>query len=139
MNAFDPEEWLEVAEVCCDRIPGVDGEALLRTALNRAYYAALLAMRERIEQVHGAGVVPRARTHAAILKAVKSGGGRFSRIFYALQRLRELREGADYVLRSPPLVWSTVHSQVVNSRSLIRKDIKALPDADIRRLKIPRS
>ena len=35
---FDPEAWLEVAEVCCDTIPGVDGEALLRTSLNRAYY-----------------------------------------------------------------------------------------------------
>jgi hypothetical protein len=49
MTDFDAEEWLEVAEVCCDRIAGVNQEALLRTALNRAYYAALLSVKRRIE------------------------------------------------------------------------------------------
>jgi hypothetical protein len=137
MNTFDPEEWVEVAELCCDQIPGIEAEALLRTALNRAYYAALLSMRQRIERVHGVGAVPRVRTHAAILQAVKSGGTRFARIHYLLQRLRTLREGADYVLRSEPLDWSTVHSQVSSTRDLIRRHIKTLPDAELRTLVLP--
>ena len=138
MNTFDPEEWVEVAELCCDNIPGIGGEALLRTALNRAYYAALLSMRQRIEQVHGVGSVPRVRTHAAILQAVKSGGIRFAHIHYVLQRLRTLREGADYVIGSEPLVWSAVHSHVSSTRDLIRRHIKALPDTEFRRLVLPR-
>lgn len=139
MTTFDPEEWVEVAELCCDNVPGIAGEALLRTALNRAYYAALLSIRERIEREHGVGAVPRVRTHAAILQAVKSGGPRFARINYVLQRLRTLREGADYVLRSEPLHWDIVHSQVRFSRDLIRRDIKALPDAEFRRLNVRRT
>jgi len=111
---------------------------LLRTALNRAYYAALLSTRERIERVQGARAVPRTQTHAAILQAVKSGGTRFARINYVLQRLRALREGADYVLRSEPLMWNTVHSFVRLSRDLIRSHIKALPDAEFRKLVLPR-
>jgi hypothetical protein len=59
MNAFDPEEWVEVAELCCDNIPVSTERPLLRTALNRAYYAPLLSIRERIEREHGVGAVPR--------------------------------------------------------------------------------
>jgi hypothetical protein len=73
MATFDPEEWVEVGEMCCDRIPGISGEALLRTALNRAYYAVLMCVKQRIEQAHGKGAVPRFQTHAAILRAVHSG------------------------------------------------------------------
>jgi hypothetical protein len=41
--SFNPERWLQVAEVCRINIPQVDSEALLRTASNRAYYAALMS------------------------------------------------------------------------------------------------
>jgi len=138
MTSFDAEDWLEVAEVCCDRIPGVDQEALLRTALNRAYYAALLCVKWRIEGVHGRGAVPRSRTHFAILAAIRSGGTRFSDIHKALRALQALRDAADYDLRSKPLPWSVVHAQIGRSRELIRRHIKALPDAEFRRLVIPR-
>jgi hypothetical protein len=67
---FDPERWLEAAGVCCIEIPEVDREALLRTALNRAYYAALLSFKYRVEAVQGAGAVPERRTHEAIYLAV---------------------------------------------------------------------
>src|SRR6476660_7110435 len=112
MNSFDPDGWLEVAEVCCDTIEGVDSEALLRTALNRAYYAALLSVKRRIELVHGRNALPKFRTHAAILDATRSGGSLFFKIYKGLQALRAMRENADYELRSEPLVWTAVHAQV---------------------------
>jgi hypothetical protein len=136
MIDFDPEGWLEVAEVCCDRIAGVDQEALLRTALNRAYYAVLLCVKRRIEAVHGRGAVPRLQTHAAILKAMRSGGSLFSDIHEGLRALKAHREAADYEFRSEPLAWSMVHAQVGRSRQLIRRRIKALPDSEFRRLVI---
>lgn len=80
MSDFDPEGWLEVAELCCKPGQGIAREAHLRTALNRAYYAALLTVKRRIEQAVGPRVLPRARTHNAILEAVRSGGRNFARI-----------------------------------------------------------
>jgi len=137
MMTFDPEAWLEVAEVCCDTIPGVDGEALLRTSLNRAYYAALLSVKRRIERVHGRDALPRSRTHAAIIEVMRSGGDQFTEIYKGLQVLRTLREGADYQLGSEPLLWHVVHAQVRFSSSLIRRRIKALSDAEFRALPLP--
>jgi len=138
MISFDPDAWLEVAEVCCDTIEGVDAEALLRTALNRAYYAALLSVKRRIESVHGRNALPKFRTHAAILEATKSGGNQFLEIYKSLQVLRAMREAADYELRSEPLYWNAVHSQVRFSRDLIRGYIKTIPDTAFRRLVLPR-
>jgi hypothetical protein len=138
MTTFDPEEWVEVAELCCDRIAGINGEALLRTALNRAYYAALLCVKRRIEDVHGPGAVPQFQTHASILGVLRTGGSAFTDIRKGLRSLQAFREKADYELRSSPLVWGVVHAQVRISRKLIRTRIKALPDAEFRRLVLPR-
>jgi hypothetical protein len=98
----------------------------------------LLSVKRRLEQAHGQGAVPRFQTHAAILGAVNSGGSQFKDIRDGLQSLQSLREQADYELRSAPLRWGVVHSQVRLSRNLIRKHIKALPDAEFRRLVLPR-
>jgi hypothetical protein len=65
MSDFNAEEWLEVAEVCCDRIVGVDQEALLRTALNRAYYAALLCVSGGSSGYRGAAL---SRSHVPMLQ-----------------------------------------------------------------------
>lgn len=136
MTDFDPEEWLTVAEQCCR---SEREEAHLRTALNRAYYAALLSTRQRIERAMGTGVVPRFGTHSAILRAVHSGGPRFERIHSALQGLRRVREAADYELRSNRLGRRWVRFQVRLSRELIRNHIKTVPDAAFRALKVPRA
>jgi len=138
MTFFDPEEWVEVAEMCCERIAGISGEALLRTALNRAYYAALLCVKRRIERAHGQGAIPQFQTHAAILRALQSGGSTFTAVRNGLRSLQAFREQADYELNSVPLVWGVVHSQVRISRDLIRNRIKSLPDAEFRRLVLPR-
>ena len=102
MSSFDPEQWLDVAEACCERIAGVNEEALLRTALNRAYYAALLSVRQRIEHAQGSRAVPRSRSHAAILGALRAGGAGFIKIHDSLQRLRARREAADYDMSFAP-------------------------------------
>ncbi|HSU14520.1 HEPN domain-containing protein [Longimicrobium sp.] len=136
--AFDPERWLDVAEICCSTIPGVSREALLRTALNRAYYAALLALKQRIEAVQGVGAVPAWRTHDAIKQAIRMGGDSFEEIRKDLETLRKAREQADYVLSTEDLQRDSVHLSVTRSRRLIRNRIKALPEAEFRRLRVPR-
>jgi len=133
MNDFDPESWLAVADLCCS---SGQGEAYLRTAINRAYYAALLSTKQRIEQATGTGTVPHAGTHSAILRAVHSGGRKFKRIHGALHHLKRVREVADYELESEPPERHWVRSQVKLSRDVIENHIKKLPDADFRTLRI---
>ena len=135
---FDPEEWLAVAEICCSTIPLVSRQALLRTASNRAYYAALLSLKLRIEAAQGSEAVPEWRTHDAIKQAVHTGGEEFKDIRRWLGKLRTLREQADYVLAAPEFAWSEVHEMVDRARWLIRNRIKALPEAEFRRLRVPR-
>ena len=99
---FDPERWLQVADVCCTDIPKVDSEALLRTALGRAYYAALLSIARRIEVAQGPGAIPSTSTHEAILQGLRTGGETFEKIHRVLMRLRNYRIEADYNLKAPP-------------------------------------
>ena len=136
---FDPERWLEAAAVCCIEIPEVDREALLRTALNRAYYAALLSFKHRIEAVQGTGAVPERRTHEAIYLAVGTAGQTFMDAYRTLRELRRKREAADYVLSGEPPTFQDAHEAVQRSRWLIRSRIKALPDAEFRRLDVRRT
>ena len=135
---FDPERWLQVADVCCITIPKVNEEALLRTAVNRAYYAVLLSVRRRIEEAQGRGAVPSAATHEAITQALQTGGAAFEDIRRGLRTLRDARNRADYVLESEPLVRHDVVSHVDRSRRLIRNRINAMRDEEYRRLKVPR-
>jgi hypothetical protein len=136
--AFDPERWVQVADVCCSGLPGVNAQALLRTAVNRAYYAALMSVRLRIEQVHGAGAVPRARTHYAILRTLQLAGGTFQPLHAGLITLKRLREVADHELNASPLIAAEVLKVVEVSRALIRHRINAIPDAEFRRLAVRR-
>jgi hypothetical protein len=136
--SFDPENWLRVADICCSSIPEVSTEALLRTALNRAYYAALMSLKQRIEAVQGEGTVPASGTHEALTQAVRVGGPAFEEIRLELGAFRHARESADYVLDSVELERVTVHDVVSRSRRLIRNRIKALPEAEFRRLRVSR-
>src|SRR6185436_8786642 len=101
--------------------------------------AALLCVKRRIEQAQGEGSIPQFQTHAAILAALRTGGRTFVRIRKDLRSLQAFRESADYELRSAPLIWGVVHSQVRMSRELIRTRIKALPEAEFRRLVISKT
>ncbi|HEX8697040.1 MAG TPA: hypothetical protein VF746_31770 [Longimicrobium sp.] len=136
--SFDPERWLQVADVCCIKIPKVDTEALLRTAENRAYYAALLSVRKRIEEAQGPGTVPSSRTHEAIFQAVGTGGDQFEEIYRVLLLLRAARDRADYELNAPAPKYEAVVDHVRRCRWLIRNRINAMRDEEYRRLKVPR-
>lgn len=136
--SFDPERWLQVADVCCITIPRVDTEALLRTALNRAYYAALLSLKRRVETAQGAGSVPTSGTHQALDQALWTGGRMYREIQSGLRRLRDARNSADYELNTDALEREIVVDHVRRSRWLIRNRINAMRDEEYRRLKVPR-
>jgi hypothetical protein len=136
--SFDAEEWLMVADVCCGSIPGISREALLRTSCNRAYYAALMVLKHRIDTAQGAGAVPRWGTHEALRQAVRTGGPAFKQISDKLEELRKLRERADYDLADDEIEFHRVRAMIRITRWLIRNRIKALPEAEFRRLRVPR-
>ena len=117
---FDPESWLQVADICCSNIPGVSREALLRSAVNRAYYAALLELKRRIEVAQGPGAVPAWGTHKALKQALLTAGTSFEEIEKRLTRLRREREAADYVLNSRELERTEVRMLVEKARWLYR-------------------
>jgi hypothetical protein len=97
-----------------------------------------MTIKVRIELAQGSSVVPAWKTHDAIKQAVRTGGPGFEQIATRLDELRRFRERADYVLNSEELGWDTVHRAVRNARWLIRNRIKALPEAEFRRLRVPR-
>ncbi len=137
--SFDPERWLQVADVCCINIPQVDSEALLRTAANRAYYAALLSVRRRIEAAQGSGAVPSSGTHAAILQALRVRGGVFRQIYEELRTLQNHRNRADYELAAEPLARTEAVKLIGISRRLIRNRVVPVRDEEYRTLVIPRA
>jgi hypothetical protein len=136
--SFDAEEWLAVADICCGNIPGISRQALLRTALNRAYYAALMVLKFRIDAAQGMGTVPEWRTHDALKQAVRTGGPAFEDMSESLEELRQMREMADYVLGEQQLGYDSARRAIRIARWLIRNRIKALPDAEFRRLHVAR-
>lgn len=136
---FDPEEWLRVADICCDPPAGHDQQAYFRTAVNRAYYAALLTLKQRIEQVQGRGAVPSTKTHEAIFQAIRTGGEAFEDIYDTLRKLKEARNSADYVLDAPPLIRASAVAEVNRSKRLIRNKIRRVPAASFKRLRVSHS
>jgi hypothetical protein len=137
--SFNPERWLQVAEVCRINIPQVDSEALLRTASNRAYYAALMSVKRRIERAQGKGAVPTSGTHEALMQALRVGGPPFEKIYRILYRLQKARNAADYELDAAPLVPSLVAEDITRSRKLIYNLINTVRDEEYRTLFIPRT
>ncbi|MBV9110848.1 MAG: hypothetical protein JO306_15665 [Gemmatimonadetes bacterium] len=135
---FDPEEWLKVADVCCGTIPGINRDALLRTALNRAYYAALMVLKVKIDAAQGLGSVPSHGTHEALRQAVDTAGAEFTDIARALTKLRRGRELADYVPGGSPIAYERARNAIKTARWLIRNRLKPMPDSEVRRLRVPR-
>jgi hypothetical protein len=110
----------------------------LRTAFNRAYYAALMVLKFRIDTAQGAGTVPGWGTHDALKQAVRTGGSAFEDIAETLEELRQLREMADYVLAEYQPGYEQARRAVRIARWLVRNRLKAMADAEFRRLHVPR-
>jgi hypothetical protein len=71
-------------------------------------------------------------------QAVETAGASFKDVDLRLTWLRHARERADYVLASEDLERGYVSKLVDQARRLIRNRIKALPEAEFRRLRVPR-
>lgn len=84
---FRPEQYLEVARSLAS---APTGEARLRAAVSRAYYAIFLMVRDKAHITGKDSVHERAKTAASARSS--AAGGTF-------QTLRELRTHADYVLK----------------------------------------
>ena len=98
MPGFDPRQFLELADDLS--APVGTTEAALRTSVGRAYYAAFLVARDRL------GAIPllspedlydRPDVHGKVVQTVK---GKKSGLGDKLNKLRRLRQQADYVLSS---------------------------------------
>jgi hypothetical protein len=91
---FDPLDYLEVARDLAEREGA--GEAPFRAAIGRAYYAIHL---KAVWALHDSGLYePRegAADHAGIIRTLRAR--RRSAAATALEKLRGLREAADYQL-----------------------------------------
>jgi uncharacterized protein (UPF0332 family) len=112
---FDPGEFLKLARVIAD---SAVGEAHLRTAAGRAYYAAHLHARE---QLHAAGVLTPTFTgadHDLVIQKLRERGGIAGNI---VDSLRALRIRADYRLNIP--VRSSEVSRAVSFAEAIWDDL----------------
>ncbi len=117
---FDPADWHAVGVACAAGLEGAPEEASRRTAIGRAYYAALLSIKRRVEAVQGEGVVPEARIHSAVPRALKDSGLReFRRVIDLLRDLKEDREDADYEIDVEPFKADEVEEALKRSRRLL--------------------
>jgi uncharacterized protein (UPF0332 family) len=92
---MDPVEFLRFAEktLCRD-----DGPASCRSAISRAYYAAFLSCRERLESV-GVDVPHNATGHNEVQRKLsRSGDPRYRKVASDLGNLQSQRLTADYDL-----------------------------------------
>lgn len=89
---FDPERFLELSKELIDD-PNYDGEGVSRTVVGRAYYAAFLIVKRRLEE--SGKRFPKKKSHQRVINALKR---RDHALGDKLFQLLRLREDADYVM-----------------------------------------
>jgi len=87
---FDPLEFLTVAGA----LAAQSGEAEIRTAVGRVYYALFLLARERL------GGAPSGSVHQQVIGSLRARSG-YRIVADELDRLRRLRVVADYEMMPP--------------------------------------
>lgn len=96
---FNAATWLPLATFletldCAET--GVAEEAVVRTAIGRAYYAAVISARDRIATQHPS-IASGVGTHSAVQKALRSTKRRqLERLALLLRNMQLDREDADY-------------------------------------------
>jgi septal ring factor EnvC (AmiA/AmiB activator) len=133
---FDPAVFLSVSRLLADVHPTADREACFRTALGRAYYAPLMTLAARVEEVQGRGSVPAARVHASIKSALSRTGARhFRQIRQRLEALEQLRSRADYELADFDIELTEVEAAIERAERLLQS-IATAPDDLFKNLRL---
>ena len=131
---FDPRDWLAIADHLLT-IPDPGQQSRFRTAVNRAYYAPLIFLKRRIEEVKGDGTVPESGVHRKIRLALRKTGSRhLRRVEKKLEGLQEERESADYALYRVPYDLRDVQDTVAKGKQLVA-EIQSVPDRLLKNLR----
>ena len=131
---FDPRDWLAIADHLLT-IPAPEQQSRFRTAVNRAYYAPLILLKRRIEDVKGKRTVPESGVHGKIRSALRKTRSRHLRkVEKKLEGLQEERESADYALYRVPYDLRDVQDTVNKGKSLVA-EIDTVPDSLLKNLR----
>ena len=132
---FDARGWLAIADHLLTTIPTSEQQSRFRTAVNRAYYAPLIFLKRRIEEVKGAGTVPESGMHDKIRRALRNTRARhLIRVEKKLDGLQQERESADYSLYHVPYDMRNVQDTVDKGKRLVA-EIESVPDRLLKNLR----
>lgn len=124
--SFDWNQYYELAKSLADRDGSPSAEARKRSAISRAYYAALIQARQKASDRTGDDI-PRGGTHHwTIKKYQKDPVPEAKRIGSHLKRLKKRRERADYE-NSVPRLDSELESALQEAGTLLSR-INGLPN-----------
>lgn len=124
---MNPKEFLDLAETLAGE--GALPAPRLRSAASRAYYAALLDARERLNRVeHVARQLRRGRNrvHEVVWNSLQRGAPTLAPIGRTGFSLKRLREAADYDLSTP-----FTATDVTEALRLAKRICAALEAADL--------
>ncbi len=131
---FDARDWLAIADHLLT-ISTPERQSRFRTAVNRAYYAPLILLKRRIEDVQGKGSVPESGVHAKIRRALRNTkANHLLKVEKKLDGLQQERESADYSLYRIPYDLRDVQDTVAKGKNLVA-EIESVPDRLLRNLR----
>ncbi|HYU09068.1 MAG TPA: hypothetical protein VEK77_06800 [Gemmatimonadales bacterium] len=135
---LDPEALLTIAvDLVTARPGGASEQSCWRTAMNRSYYACLLLLIKRIDQVNGAGTVPPYNTHHWVRSTLHdSKRAHLMNIKQKLCTLRLQREQADYVINRPDFLRGDMEEVLGRAQRLFAEVRDRVPDALLRGLPV---
>jgi hypothetical protein len=128
---LDPQALLTIAaDLVTARPGGASEQSCWRTAMNRSYYACLLLIIKRIDQVNGAGTVPPYNTHHWVRSTLHDSQRRhLQKIKQNLCTLRLQREQADYVMNRPDFQRGEIDEVLGRAQRLFAEVRDQVPDS----------
>ncbi len=134
---FEPRGYLAIARaLAANPTPGAE-EAARRAAISRAYYAAVLTVKHRVQRIHGKDVTPGEGFHSAVNRALRRTGSPFmKRIAEDLRELEDHRGVADYDLDPDPAELSDANVDLTLRRAdRTIENLGRIADAEMGNLK----
>ena len=118
--SFDWDQYYELATSLAGRDGSPSEEAKKRSAISRAYYAALIQARQKASDRTGDDIPRYGTHHWTIKKYQKDPAPEAKRIGSHLKRLKKRRERADYENKVPGLN-SELESALEEASSLLSR------------------